>query len=329
MSSQPALAFPLLTNTPAKPVVADFTGGHLSSDGGLLLLATLAREVGLLDAVAGALTDGRDPQRVRHALADLVRQRVYQWACGYEDANDATTLRHDPLFKTALGRAPDRGRPLASQPTLSRLENTVTRADLLRLSRALVAFFVRQHQDQAVVRLVLDFDATEDPTHGQQELHFYNHHYRSHCYLPLLVYATVTVADPEGRRQELPEQELLVALLRPVNREGAYRTVAVLRRLVPVLRTAWPGVELLLRADSGFCRPELLTWCETQQVGFVVGFAKNVALVRLHGALVGGRATGFPGAAGPRAPRRATSGPGVRRIPVSGGELGPRTAGDL
>jgi hypothetical protein len=108
------------------------------------------------------------------------------------------------------------------------------------------------------VRLVLDLDATEDPTHGQQELNFYNHHYRSHCYLPLLVYATVTVETPGGERRELPEQELLVSLLRPVNKEAAFRAVAVLRRLVPLLRQQWPGVEVLVRADSGFARPELI-----------------------------------------------------------------------
>jgi hypothetical protein len=258
----------------------DFSGGPLSSDGGLLLLAALDREVGLTEAVAQALTDPRDPEHLTHSLLDLVRQRVYQLACGYEDANDAATLRRDPLFKTATGRAPTSGAALASQPTFCRFENAASRRDLWRLSRALLAFFVRQHQDERVVRITLDLDATEDPTHGQQEFNFYNHHYRSHCYLPLLAYATVTVADANGERQELPEQELLGALLRRVDRDGAYRTTAVLRRLVPVLRTAWPEVEIILRADSGFCRPDVLTWCEHHGVGYVLGFAKNAALVR-------------------------------------------------
>jgi len=280
MFSQPPLAFPALSSTRAQPVVVDFSGGHLSSDGGLLLLAALDREVGLTEAVAGALTDTRAPDLVTHSLLDLVRQRVYQLASGYEDANDAHTLRRDPLFKIATGRAPVSERDLASQPTLSRLENAVSRRDLLRLSLALLDFFVRQHQGERVVRLVLDLDATEDPTHGQQEFNFYNHHYRSHCYLPLLAYATLTVADAEGGRQELPEQELLGALLRRVDRDGAFRTTAVLRRLVPVLRAAWPEVEIILRADSGFCRPDVLTWCEQHGVGYLLGFAKNVALVR-------------------------------------------------
>lgn len=280
MSSLPTLAFPTLAPTPALPVVADFSGGQLSSDGGLLLLAALDREVGLTEAMAQALTDTRNPDLVTHPLLDLIRQRVYQLASGYEDANDADTLRRDPLFKIATGRAPDSDPDLASQPTLSRLENAVSRRDLFRFSLALLDFFVRQHQGERVVRIVLDLDATEDPTHGQQEFNFYNHHYRSHCYLPLLAYATVTVADADGVCQELPEQELLGALLRRVDRDGAFRTTAVLRRLVPVLRAAWPEVELILRADSGFCRPDILTWCEQNGVGYVLGFAKNVALVR-------------------------------------------------
>ena len=278
MSSQPTLAFPALVAK--KPVIADFSGGKLSSDGGVLLLAQLDRQLGLTQAVTAALQDRRDPAKVDHPLLDLLRQRVYQIACGYEDANDADTLRKDPLFKSAVGRRPEHGLDLGSQPTFSRLENGVTRRELLRLSEALVRFFLQQHQPAPVVRVVLDLDATEDPTHGQQELNFYNHHYRSHCYLPLLVYATVTVQDPDGRRRELAEQELLVALLRPVNREASFRAKAVLSRLVPLLRETWPGVEVLVRADSGFARPELYAWCEREQVGYVFGLAKNPALVR-------------------------------------------------
>lgn len=186
----------------------------------------------------------------------------------------------DPLFKSAVGQAPERGADLGSQPTLSRMENGVTRRELLRVSEALVRFFLQQHQGTRVVRIVLDVDATEDPTHGQQELNFYNHHYRSHCYLPLLVYATLTVATPDGGRRELPEQELLVARLRPVHREASYRTRSILSRLVPLLREVWPGVELVLRADSGFARPELYAWCEQEQLGYCLELAKNAALVR-------------------------------------------------
>ena len=277
MSSQLPLSFPALAGK--KPVVADFTGGHLSSDGGLLLLAELDRRLSLTARLVAGLQDRRAPAKVQQPLLDLFRQRVYQIACGYEDANDAATLRADPLFKSAVGRAPASGRDLGSQPTLSRLENGVTRKELRRVAAALVQFFLEQHRGEPVVRIVLDLDATEDPTHGQQELNFYNHHYRSHCYLPLLVYATVTVQDPAGRR-ELPEQALLVALLRPVNKDAAWRSRAVLRRLLPLLRETWPGVEVIVRADSGFARPELYAWCEAEQVGYCLGLAKNAALVR-------------------------------------------------
>src|SRR4029453_17618135 len=238
MSSQPTFAFPALTEK--KPLLADFTGGQLSSDGGLLLLAELDRRVGMTEALAAALLDRRDGTKVELPLLELVRQRVYQIACGYADADDADTLRTDPLFKSAVGHPPESGRDLGSQPTFSRFENAVTRKELRQGAAALVRFFLQQHQGERVVRLVLDLDATEDPTHGQQGLEFYNQHYRPHFPLPLLVYATVTVAAEGGERRELPEQELLVSLLRPVNKEASYRAVAVLRRLVPLLRAQWP-----------------------------------------------------------------------------------------
>ncbi len=245
-----------------------------------MLLAEANRRLGLTAALAAALTDHRAPAQVELPLPTLVAQRVLQIACGYEDALDAQTLRRDPLFKTAVGHAPQQGRDLGSQPTLSRFENGVTRQELLRAATALAEFVLDQHREQRVVRVVLDVDATEDPTHGQQELNFYNQHYRSHGYLPLLVYATFTVEVAPGVHQELPEQELLVALLRPVNKEASWRTTAVLRRLVPHLRQRWPEVEILLRADSGFARPELYAWCERVRVGYLLGLAKNAALVR-------------------------------------------------
>lgn len=278
MLSQPSLLFPALVAK--KPLVADFSGGQLSSDGGLLLLAELDRRLGLTATCAAQLRERRDPAKVQHPLLDLVRQRVFQIACGYEDANDATTLRGDPLFKSAVGRTPTQGAELASQPTFSRLENGVTRAELFRLSLALVQFVLQQHREERIVRIVLDLDATEDPAHGQQELNFYNHHYRSHCYLPLLVYATFTRERPDGTRQELPEQELLAAVLRPVSKDASFRSRAVLRRLLPLFRTYWPEVEVIVRADSGFARPELYAWCEQERVGYCLGLAKNAALVR-------------------------------------------------
>lgn len=261
-----------------KPVVADFSGGHLSSDGGLLLLAALDRQLGLIEGFSACLRDPRDPARIDHSQLELLRQRIYQIACGYEDANDATTLRTDPLLKTAVGRLPESGPPLGSQPTLSRLENRVTRKELLRLSQFLVSHFVGRHRHEPVVRVILDIDPTEDPTHGQQELTFYNHHYRTHCYLPLLVYATLLVEDGAGGWREVARQELVAAVLRPANRDAAFRARAVLRRIVGRGRAAWPEAQLLVRADGGFARPELYAYCEATEIGYCIGLPKNAVL---------------------------------------------------
>jgi Transposase DDE domain group 1 len=263
-----------------KPVVADFSGGHLSSDGGLLLLAALDRQLGLTEGFAACLRDPRDAARIDHTQLELVRQRIYQIACGYEDANDATTLRRDPLFLTAVGRLPESGPALGSQPTLSRLENRVTRKELLRLSQFLAAHFVKRHRSRPVARIIIDVDPTEDPTHGQQELTFYNHHYRTHCYLPLLVYATLLVEDGAGGFREVARQELVAAVLRPANRDAAFRARAVIRRVVGLAREAWPAAAILVRADGGFARPELYEYCEATGIGYYIGLPKNAVLQR-------------------------------------------------
>jgi hypothetical protein len=263
-----------------KPVVADFSGGHLSSDGGLLLLAALDRQLGLTEGFSACLKDPRDPARVDHTQLELLRQRIYQIACGYEDANDAATLRSDPLFKTAVGRLPESGPPLGSQPTLSRLENRVTKKELLRLSQFLAAHFVGRYRSEPVVRVVIDMDPTEDPTHGQQELTFYNHHYRTHCYLPLLAYATLLVEDGAGGFREVARQELVAAVLRPANRDAAFRARAVLKRFVELVRRAWPAAQVLVRADGGFARPELYEHCEATGIGYCIGLPKNAVLQR-------------------------------------------------
>lgn len=277
MSSPQSLLFSSLLK---KPVAVDFTGGQLSSDAGVLPVAELDRRLGLTAGFAACLRDARERAKTRHSLLELVRQRVYQIACGYEDANDADTLRGDPLFKTAVGRAPRTGADLASQPTLSRLENAPTPRELLALSRFLVEHFAERHAKKKVVRIVLDLDATHDPLHGQQEFCFFHGYYGTYCYLPLLVWATVTVEDPDGAREEEPEQELLVAMLRPGNHGAAYRAVSVLRRLVEQLRERWPKAEMIVRADSGFATPELYGYCEDAGVAYCLGLARNAALLQ-------------------------------------------------
>ena len=187
-----------------KQLIGEFDGGDISSDGGLMLVAKADQRLGLTARLAACLVDWRQAAKVRHRMHELLAQRVYQIAAGYEDCNDAADLRHDPVLKTAVGRLPKTGRDLASQPTLSRFENGVGRRELWQMARQLVECFIEQHAQSRPRRIILDFDATEDPTHGQQQLAGFHGYYGEHCYLPLIVTAQVD-AGP---------QELVVALLR-------------------------------------------------------------------------------------------------------------------
>jgi len=244
-------------------IEADFSGGDLSSDGGLLLLRQVDRRLGLTRAAAAALPDPRDPERIRHGLRELLAQRVYGLCCGYEDLNDHQALRRDVLMQTAVGRA----EPLASAPTFSRLENRATRAQAWALHEVLVAQFIAS-QVTAPAELVLDVDASDVPLHGQQELAQFHGYYDHHCYLPLYVFCG---------------QAMLACVLRPSKIDGAKHAAAVLKLLIGRLRQAWPNTRLIVRGDSGFCRQRLLRWCERAQVGYVIGLARNA---RLHRAVV-------------------------------------------
>jgi len=254
-----------------REVVGQFDGGRLSSDGGLALLAQVDRRYGLTARLVGCLQERRQTAKVRQPLLDLLRQRVYQIACGYADGNDADTLAADPVLKVALGRCPESGPDLASQPTLSRFENAVSPQDLYRLSVAVVDFFIAQ-QTHPPQQIVLDVDATDDPTHGQQELAFYHGYYEEHCYLPLLIFAQV-----DGG-----EHQLLAAVLRPGNVHAGHRSAALLQRLVARLRAAWPEVRILVRGDSGEALPEVYDWCEAQaDVDYLIGLPRNRRLQAL------------------------------------------------
>lgn len=264
----PALTFsPLAT----KPIVVTADGGALTSDAGALLLEQVDRYLGLTQALAQCLPERRTSTRVHHSVLALVRQRIYQICLGYEDANDANWLRLDPALKLALGKAPSAPH-LASQPTLSRLEQTVGWRECWKLSEALVACFVQQHQAGPPTRLVVDVDATDDPTHGQQELAFYHGFYETHCYLPLLVFAQV-----EGQG----EQHLLAAVLRPGNAHAGKRAMAILRQVVTRLRQAFPQCQLELRADSGLALPEVYDGCEALGLPYTISLPKNERLLRL------------------------------------------------
>jgi len=240
-------------------IEANFRGGAISSDGGVMLLRQMDRRMGLSAAVAAALRDPRAPERIRHELRDLVAQRLYGLCCGYEDLNDHDRLRHDPLMQTAVGKAEE----LASSPTFSRLETRATRAEVVTLNRVLVEQFIAGHKT-APSELVLDVDASDVPLHGEQELSQFHGYYDHYCYLPLYVFCG---------------QAILACLLRPSRIDGAKHAAAVIKLLVGRLRKAWPQVRIIVRGDSGFCRQRLLRWCERHDVGYVIGVARNT---RLH-----------------------------------------------
>jgi Transposase DDE domain group 1 len=240
-------------------IEANFRGGAISSDGGLMLVRQVDRKLGLSQAVARALNDSRDPDRITHQLRDLVAQRLYGLCCGYEDLNDHDRLRHDPLMQTAVGKADE----LASSPTFSLLETRAARADVVALNRVLMEQFISTHA-KAPSELVLDIDASDVPLHGEQELAQFHGFYDHYCYLPLYVFCG---------------QAMLACLLRPSRIDGAQHAAAVIKLLVTRLRQAWPEVRLIVRGDSGFCRQRLLRWCERQAVGYIVGVARNA---RLH-----------------------------------------------
>lgn len=240
-------------------VEANFEGGALSSDGGLMLIREVDRRMGLSAAVAAALHDPRDPERITHSLRDLVAQRLFGLCCGYEDLNDHARLRGDPLMQTAVGKDTE----LGSSPTLSRLETRVTRADIVALNRVLVEQFIAAHPTPPE-ELILDVDASDIPLHGDQEQTEFHAYYDHYCYLPLYVYAG---------------KAMLACVLRRSRIDGAKHAPAVIKLLVTRLRQQWPQVRLIVRGDSGFCRQRLIRWCERHEVGYVIGVARNA---RLH-----------------------------------------------
>src|SRR5208282_801069 len=212
------------------------------------------------------LPDPRAPERIEHPLLSLVRQRIYGLAQGYEDLNDHDTLRHDLVWQTAV----ERDQVLASSPTLCRLENRADRPVAWAVHQVIVDQFIASF-GQAPTELILDFDATDDRVHGQQEGRFFHGYYGDYCFLPLYVFCG---------------EQLLVSYLRPSNQDNARHAWAILKLLVRRLRQAWPQVKIVVRADSGFCRWRMLRWCEDHGVGYVIGLAKNDRLLTLTQPLI-------------------------------------------
>jgi len=250
-----------------KAVDLDFDGGRLSSDAGVVLLKDIDDQLGLTRDLAAVLSDPRDARRVKFTLPDLLKQRVYQIAAGYEDANDANTLRDDPIFKLMLDRLPESGAPLASQPTLSRFENRVSRTELYRMARVLLEQYIASY-DTAPTLIVLDVDDTEDRVHGQQEHARYDGYYGGYCFLPLHLYEGLS-----GR--------LITTILKAKRFTGA-QMLAVLKRVVKRLRQAWPDTLVIFRGDSHFAYPEVRQWIDEQpELSYVTGLTSNAVLQAL------------------------------------------------
>jgi hypothetical protein len=257
-----------------REVVGRFDGGYVVSDGGALLLRQVECRTDILGRFASCFTDQRDPLRIEHSVEQLVKQRVYGLALGYEDLNDHERLRRDPLLAVLSGKAEPAQEPLAGKSTLNRLELTLPLGDAAQhrykkilfdpesADRLLVDRFMEAHAVPPA-EVILDLDATDDPLHGQQEGRFFHGYYGHYCYLPLYIFAG---------------DHLLCARLRPANIDGSAGAVGEVERIAGQLRSHWPAVKIILRADSGFCREELMSWCEQNGVDYVFGLARNSRL---------------------------------------------------
>lgn len=264
-NTQLDLEFPSVAG---KKVIMDFDGGAVTSDAGLLVLRETERRIGIIRRIADSIMDNRDKRYIDHSMKDLVSQRVMQIACGYEDADDSDHLRRDPALKMACNRAPLSGDDLASQPTMSRLENSVSRTTLYRMAQGFVDGFTDSYR-RPPKKIILDVDDTDDPTHGAQQLALFNTYYDEYCYLPLHIY--------EGY-----SGKMILSVLRPGKRPSGEEVVTILGRVVKRIRQRWPRVRIVIRGDSHFSGPEIFSLCQSmRRVHFVLGLSNNRALAPL------------------------------------------------
>lgn len=252
----------LFSSLKSKKVLADFNGGNLTSDAGALLLREVDKHLGLINAINNCIPDPRNPFYTVHQQKAMLAQRIFGIALGYEDLNDHQYLREDPLFQIISERGIKDELPLASPPTLCRLENRVDRKALTEMAKVFVETFIASHAAQPDL-LILDFDATDDPVHGNQEMRFFHGYYDKYCFLPLYVFCG---------------SQLLVAYLRPSNIDPALHSRAILKLLVERIRQQWPNVKIIFRGDSGFCRWRLMRWCDRHDVGYIIGIGRNPVL---------------------------------------------------
>jgi hypothetical protein len=246
-------------------ILADFDGGRISSDAGVLLLRQSDQILGLIDAIDGCIPDPRNPIYTTHTQRTMLAQRILAIAAGSEDLNDHQTLRDDPAFQIATGRGLDDQQPLASPPTLCRLENRIDRKTLARMADVFVEQFIASYSS-APEEIILDFDATDDPVHGAQAERFFHGYYDHYCFLPLYVFCG---------------HHLLAAYLRPANIDAAKHSRAILKLLVRRFRQVWPKVRIVFRGDSGFCRWRLMRWCDRHDVQYIIGLAKNAVVQQM------------------------------------------------
>lgn len=264
-----------------RAVSAQFDAGAISSDGGVVLLREVDRRINLLNRVDQLIRDPRNPLFIEHDQRTLLAQRVLAIACGHEDLNDHDTLRNDLVFQLATDRKPagrkagegdvDPDRPLASAPTLHRLEKRIDRRACVEINKLLVELYIESKKANPPQEIILDFDSTDDPVHGKQEGRFFHGYYGNYCYLPLYVFSG---------------EQLLCAYLRPSNIDDAKHSWAILALITRRLRQEWPKVKIIFRSDGGFCRWRMLRWCDRHGVDYVVGLPKNSRLIAMSKALL-------------------------------------------
>ena len=251
-----------------KNIELSFSGDRISSDGGLLLLRELDSQLNLLSSASECIRDERDQRYIDHSVKELLTQRVFQIAAGYEDCNDCNDLREDMIFKMCTGRLPQSDNDLASQPTMSRLENTVTRTDLLRLGECLVDVFINSYSKAPSV-IILDCDDTNNDTYGQQELALFNNYYNEYCYMPLHIYEGLS-------------GKLITTILKPGRRNKQANVARLLKKLISYLRVQWPDTKIIVRGDSHFASQDFMDWASIQpNVGFITGLTGNIKLNEL------------------------------------------------
>lgn len=248
-----------------KKVELSYSGEQISSDGGLLLLREVENQIGIIDKISNCIFDNRDQRYITHTQKEMLTQRIFQIAAGYEDCNDSNDLRNDMVLKTCVGRLPQSGEELASQPTMSRLENAVGKKELYQIGKQLVKSFIASYA-QAPKVIVLDCDDTNNNTYGQQELNFYNHHYGEHCYMPLHIYEGLS-------------GKLVTTILKPGRRDKQNNIAAFLKKLISFLRKQWPQTMIIVRGDSHFASKDFMQWCAGQsKIGFITGLSGNKKL---------------------------------------------------